>query len=155
MLLLGICLIMNQAYLLRHFWLKRFSEPTLETWLMVIYALGFLLMSTSSIYIFCLGLAVMTFSQSTFRTVILSCITGLAESNKKGEVSGMINAFTTLGTVIGPLSFGATYSINKHLPFVMSAIASLFAFAILYFGRKISDKTSEDNSSLNILEPVA
>ncbi|MFA6526714.1 MAG: MFS transporter [Candidatus Buchananbacteria bacterium] len=135
MTVIGVIMIVNQGYLLKHFWLKKFDESKLEVWLMLAIAAGFLIMSASNIYIFIGGLLAMITSQSILRAVMSSRITGFADQSRKGEVAGIMAALMTLGMVIGPLGIGAVYEYNEHLPFMISSFVLFIAFVITYINR--------------------
>jgi len=141
MAIIGLIMIVNQGFLLKKFWLKRFDEAKLEVWLLLPVAFGFFMMSSTNFYLFFLGMFLMILNQSVLRAVMSSRITGFADPRKKGEVAGIMSSLMTLGMTVGPLGIGAVYSFNAHLPFVGSGLIILAAFWIMLGSRKISPES--------------
>ncbi len=137
MAITGIIMVINQGYLLKHFWLKKFDEAKLEIWTILFMAVGFFVMTSSFLYVFIAGMVLMIMNQSILRVVMSSRITGFADPTKKGEVAGIMSALMTLGMAIGPLAVGTIYSVNEKLPFVLSGLILLLAFGVMFFYRKI------------------
>jgi len=154
MTLIGIIMVINQGYLLKNFWLKRFSESSLEIWPLLLTAAGFFIMSAANIYAFILGLLLMIFNQSALRAVMASRITGFADPKRKGEVAGIMASLMTLGMVIGPLIVGALYSYNAHLPFISSGIIMLVAFAIMFASRNIIPESRYHHEEAEPIEVI-
>lgn len=128
---MGGIMLVNQAYLLKHFWLKRFQESQLEVWLFLLSSAGFLAMAMPSLAAFALGLFFMMVSQSVLRAVLSSRITGFAAADRRGEVAGVMSSLMTLGMIIGPLAVGSIYGLNRHWPFAMSSLLLLAAFFVI------------------------
>jgi len=138
---MGLIMVINQGFLLKNFWLKKFTEAKLEVWLVLVIAMSFIFMSFASIYIFMSGIFVMMLCQSVLRAVMSSRITGFSDPRKKGEVAGIMSSMMTLGMIIGPLVIGYIYIINHRLPFIISGIVLFIAFIVAYASRhKIPEK---------------
>jgi MFS family permease len=151
MTFIGIIMIVNQGYLLKHFWLKNFNEKGLEIWLLLFTGVGFFMTSFSFLSIFILGILVMTLSQSVLRAVMSSRITGLADPKAKGEVAGIMSALMTLGMIIGPLGIGFVYEFNNHLPFMFSGLFLVIAFLVMFANR---NKIPESRFHHEEVEPI-
>jgi DHA1 family tetracycline resistance protein-like MFS transporter len=151
MTLMGAIMVVNQGFLLKNFWLKKFKESQLEIWLLLVFAIAFFVMSAANLIVFIIGLVAMIFMQSVLRAVMSSRITGLSDPTKKGEVAGIMASLMTASMVIGPLSVGAIFAFNQHLPFVASGIILLIAFFIMYAGRGLVD---EEKCRHEEVEPV-
>ncbi len=148
---IGIIMVINQGWLLKHFWLKKFKESTLEVWLFLFFAVSYFVMSVSNLVVFVLGVILMIFAQSVLRAVMSSRLTGFSAPHKKGEVAGVMSALMMLGMVIGPAAVGTIYSLNEHLPFVVSGLILLVAFFIMLSSY---GKVSEVNYHHEEVEPV-
>lgn len=150
----GVITAINQGYLLKNFWLKKYSENVLEIWPLLFIGFGFILMSIASIYMFILGLLIMIFGQSVTRAIMSSRITGFADPSKKGEVAGIMASIMTLGMVIGPLIVGFLYSYNTHLPFISSGLIMIFAFAIMFASRKVIPESRYHHEEVEPIEVI-
>jgi len=140
---IGVIIILNQGYLLSHFWLKYFDERDLELYLMGVFALGFFLLSSSVLSIFIVGLIGMTFGQSILRVVLTSQI--VANSlDKKGEVLGAMTSVMSLSMIVGPLFAGALFVSHVTWPYLISGGLAFVALAILYINRKRMSKYDND-----------
>ena len=144
---LGVIITLNQGFLLSKFWLKRFKESQLELIMTVIFAIGFLLMSTSLLGIFIAGLIFITFGQSVLRVVLTSQIAGNSHE-RRGEVLGAMTSAMSVAMIIGPLMGGALFVSHTKWPFLISGILSVISFFILVADRKSLKKVSP------IIEPV-
>lgn len=151
---IGVLMIINQGFLLKKFWLKKFDEAKLEIWLLLFISAGFLMMSVPYLYLFTIGLFIMIMNQSVLRAVMSSRITGFSDPSKKGQVAGIMASIMTLSLTIGPLSIGAIYSLNAHLPFIISSIILLIAFWIMFTYRKIIPESKYHNEEVEPVEVI-
>lgn len=151
MAVIGVIMIINQGFLMKNFWLKRFDEAKLEIWLILIMAVGFVIMASSSLYVFLVGILIMVICQSVLRAVMSSRITGFSDPQKKGEVAGIMSALMTLGMTVGPLAIGGIYGLNAHLPFIISGVILFVAFIIAFVFR---DSASEKKFHHEEVEPI-
>jgi len=135
----GIIIILNQGFLLPKFWLNKFKERDLELFMTGVFAIGFLLLSTSILGIFIIGLIGTTFGQSILRVVLTSQIVGNS-LERKGETLGAMTAVMSLAMIIGPLVAGALFVSHVKWPFIISGILSLISLIILYYNRKRMNK---------------
>jgi len=144
---LGVIITLNQGFLLSKFWLKRFKESQLELIMTAMFALGFILMSTSLLGIFIAGLIFITFGQSVLRVVLTSQIAGNSHE-RRGEVLGAMTSVMSVAMIIGPLMGGALFVSHTKWPFLISGMLSVISFFILVADRKSLKKVSP------IIEPV-
>jgi DHA1 family tetracycline resistance protein-like MFS transporter len=134
--LVGVVIVINQALAMKHFWLKYFKEPVLELGMLLIFAIGFLLLSTTVFAIFCIALLFTTFGQSVLRVVMTSQVVGYTPSTRRGEVLGIMSSVTSLSMTISPLISGFLYGKNPSIPFIVSAVYIGIAFFVLYQKRR-------------------
>jgi len=134
---MGAVIALNQSIALRHFWLKYFKEPTLELMLLIVFACGFILMSSDGFGIFVVGLIGVTLGQSVLRVVMNSQIAAQADPKAKGEALGIASSVASLSMVIGPFIAGYAFQYNRRLPFVIASVFLMMAFVILYNKRKM------------------
>lgn len=144
----GVVIVLNQGFLLSKFWLKKFKEKDLEIFMMIIFAIGFFLLSTSILGIFIVGLIGLSFSQSILRVVLTSQIVG-SGNEKRGEIFGAITAVMSLSMIVGPFLAGALFVSHSKLPFILSGVFSLISFVILYCNRKKMDKFDAEVEAQN------
>ncbi len=138
--IIGIVIAINQGLAMKHIWLKYFEEPKLELNALIIFAFGFILLSIKLFYVFCIGLLIITFSQSILRVIMTSQIVGQAKKNERGESLGILSSITSLGMMIGPFLSGLMYGLDVIIPFLFSSICLFISFIILYKKRKELEK---------------
>lgn len=131
--IMGILMVINQAVLLKKFWLKKFQESSLETWLFLVYAIGFILLATQSLFLFAVGILINLLSRSVLRIVISSRVAGLAGVERRGEISGVMSSITALANIGGPIIAGIIFEVKNFLPFVVSSVMLLIAFVVMKF----------------------
>lgn len=132
----GVIIVFNQGFAMKHIWLKYFKEPTLELGMLIIFTVGFLLLSTSAFVIFCLALIFTTFGQSVLRVVMTSQVVGFAGRQKRGEVLGIMSSITSLSMMVSPFIAGVLYVKHPTMPFLFSAVYAAIAFVVLYQKRR-------------------
>jgi len=135
----GIVLSINQGWLLPKFWLKKFKERDLEILMLILFVIGFGLMSTSLLGMLIAGLVCLTFSQSILRVVITSQLVALA-NDRRGELLGAMMSVMSLAMIVGPLIAGALFVSHEKWPFLISAGLGLVALIILYCNRRRLNK---------------
>jgi MFS transporter, DHA1 family, tetracycline resistance protein len=136
----GVIVVFNQGFAMKHVWLKHFKEPTLELGMLLIFAIGFLLLSSDIFLIFGIALIFTTFGQSVLRVVMTSQVVGFASQERRGEVLGIMSSITSLSMTISPFIAGILYGKNISWPFIISAIYVVLAFAVLFQKRRLLAK---------------
>lgn len=115
---MGIVVAVNQAVLLKRFWLKRFTEPTLEKMMLWALIVGVGLFVTRSFYLFLLAALFIGTGQSILRVVLTSQVAGAADPQAKGEKLGMLSSMMSMCMVIGPIISGPLFEINDAFPYI-------------------------------------
>ncbi|MDD5739117.1 MAG: MFS transporter [Candidatus Pacebacteria bacterium] len=131
MAFIGIIIVLNQAFFLKGFWLKYFSEKKLEFWLFPVFGLGFLLMVMPVLLWFIIGLVLLTFSQAVLRVVITSNASNKSQTDNQGELMGVLSSLGAVASIVGPLIAGAMFEIKVSFPLFLSASYGFLAFLIL------------------------
>lgn len=133
---MGVVIALNQAFIMRKFWLKHFKEPTLELVMLVIFALGYVVLSVPSVIFLAVGFLAITFGQSVLRVVMNSQIVAKSSPTRRGEVLGIAASIISLSAGIGPLGAGALFRWHSYAPFLFAAVILSGAFVVLYRARK-------------------
>ena len=143
----GIVLSLNQAIFLRRVWLKKFSEPFLELFMLGCLTVGFALLSGGNLWVFIFGLAVFTIAHSVLRVIMTSQVVAQAPS-ARGEVLGIMSSIMSLSMIIGPLASGFLFEWRPWLPFVVAAAISAITFAVvIIFKNKFNASNLPDDAS--------
>lgn len=120
--LMGAFMAFNQTVLLKHFWLRFFSEPKLEWLMFLFYLIGFVLVGSRNVWLFYVGIPLSSVSQALLRVVITSQVAGRAPAHMKGEVMGILTSIIALSMVVGPVLAGALFEVRDFLPYVLGAV---------------------------------
>lgn len=131
----GLIIILNQM-IFKKFWLRYFSENSLNTSLMLFIGMGCFLMGLDYLSIFIAGYGVYTVTQSVLRATLTSRMTKRSENQGHGAVLGVINSVMSLSMIIGPIFTGWLFEIHNSWPFWAAAFFSLIAFAIIIIDTK-------------------
>lgn len=141
MALTGIIISLNQAFFIHKVWLKYFKESLLMVWLLVPFALGYIVMALPFKFSFIIGLIVTAFCHSTLRVVMNSQIIGFSEKKEQGEMVGILSSLMSLSMILGPILGGVAYEIKSSLPFTFAAIVLFITFIFVYKAyKKIGNK---------------
>lgn len=134
--LMGVVIAVNQAFIMKKFWLRKFKEPTLELVTLAIFILGFLSMIIHSYIFLILGILAMTFGQSVLRVVMNGQLIAKSSQLARGEVLGMSSSIISLSAGFAPFVTGALFHWKNYAPFVFCAVALSIAFFVLFVVRK-------------------
>jgi len=132
MTLVGVIISINQAFMIRKVWLKYFKESYLMVWMLVPFAIGYLVMAMPFKFAFLFGLIVTAFCHSTLRVVMTSQIIGFSDKKEQGEMMGILTSLMSLSMIIGPIFGGVVYEISKSLPFTLAGIFLFIVFIFVY-----------------------
>ncbi|MFA6324805.1 MAG: MFS transporter [Candidatus Paceibacterota bacterium] len=132
MTLVGIIISLNQAFFLRKVWLKYFKESSLMIYLLIPFAIGYIVMSIPFKFAFIFGLIVTAFCNSTLRVVMNSQIIGFSNKNEQGEMMGILSSLMSLSMILGPIVGGTVYEIHSSLPFVSAGIIIFITFIFIF-----------------------
>lgn len=139
----GIGIAVNQGFLLKNFWLRKFKESDLELNMFIILGIAFLLMSWPNIYVLIIGLIFFTISQSLIRPITTSLVAG-ASGASAGENLGMLFSLFNLSAIIGPVIAGASFILKPFFwPFVIAAFFSFAGHLVLLNNRNKLQKAKD------------
>jgi len=132
---IGVVISLNQGLLLKSFWLKYFKERTLEYAMLLVFAIGFFLLSTSWIGVFISGVVFITFAQSVLRVVMTSQIAEV-DGEHHGEVMGVLTSVMSVSAIVGPMVAGWLFEYFPHLPFIISGLIILVVLGMTIYNNK-------------------
>ncbi len=149
---MGVVMVLNQGIGLKHFWLKYFSEPKLESDMLLVCGVAFVLLSFHNLAILLIGLLISVLTQSVLRVVMTSQVAGGAEKDEKGEVLGVLSSLSSIGAIIGPFAAGAVFVTHHRLPFIFSAVCMIVAFGVVWhYRRRLGGIKPEENTGADSL----
>lgn len=129
---LGLVIALNQIFLLNKFWIRHFSENSLEQIMLSFAIIGLLLAATQNFCLFLASLPLLGTSQSVYRVIIANRAINKCDPKMKGEVMGIITSIMTGAMVIVPIAAGALFQINMSYPFIIGAGFAVIAFLLSY-----------------------
>ncbi len=142
---MGIVIFLNQTFLLRIFWLRLFTEPSLEVWPFLSNAVGLLLLMVPSLFFLVSGIIFYVFSQSLLRVTVASRAAGIAGNRRRGEVLGIMSSVLSAAMIGGPLLAGLLFDIVPFLPFAACALAFVTGFVIMkWYSAETADSAGRD-----------
>lgn len=121
-----VCNLTINVYLIRHFDLKK---ALLNSILISIIITVIIYIATDSILF--LVSSLLYFILNTIQLPILQSFAVENTKDNAGLLSGIFNAFKSLGEMFGALIAGFIYALNSKFPFLVSMIALFIAFIIL------------------------
>jgi DHA1 family tetracycline resistance protein-like MFS transporter len=142
--LIGVIVVINQGFLLKRFWIARFTDHQLEIIMLVILSVATLLISSEMLPLFYLGVIGLGTGQAILRVVITTQVTSATDPQRKGETMGILSALMSAYMVVAPLLSGVMYEFHHALPYVVSAIALLCGVAIAVRGMPIAPAGNEN-----------
>ncbi len=128
---MGIGMVINQGFLLKKFWLKKFKESWLETWLFLPLALAFAFMGGGFLWALFLGMFINVLVQSVIHVVIPSRVSGIAGQARRGEVLGIMSSIISVSMIVGPVAGGALFEAHRQWPFFLAAASLIGAFVVM------------------------
>lgn len=131
---IGVMIAVNQGFLLKRFWLRRFEEKTLERLLFPMLMAGFFLMGTPWFGIFALGVGLLSVSQPVIRVLMNDRFSH--DESRRGELLGMSASVMSLSMIAGPILSGWLFEIRPFLPFMVAGLSIIAAFVILRSTRR-------------------
>jgi MFS family permease len=135
--MIGVIVVINQGFLLKKFWLEKFTEARLEFIMLVVLAISSLMASTEILPLFYLSFLGAGTGQAILRVVITSQAAAAADPSKKGETMGILSALMSVYMVIAPILSGYLYEIHHSGPyFLSSALLLLGVYFAWMFKRR-------------------
>jgi len=140
--MVGVIVVINQGFLLKKFWLEKFSESRLEILMLVVLAISSLMVSTEILPLFYLSFLGSGTGQAVLRVVLTSQAAAAADPAKKGETMGILSALMSAYMVMAPVLSGYIYEIHHSGPYVLSSLLLLLGvyFALLFKKRRAVGK---------------
>lgn len=127
---MGIVIIVNQIFLLKRFWLARFTQDQIQMIMLVLVTIGLLLLASENVALFYTSLPFLGTSQAILRVIITNKAVNQVDAKMKGEIMGTIASIMTAAMVVSPLIAGYLFELSSNLPFIAAAIFTLFALGI-------------------------
>ncbi len=146
----GVIMVINQGFLLKHFWLKRFSIKSLSYYLYIFIGLATLCFAVKNVYFLILGILILSLSQPVLRVAVTSEVISNTDDTKRGEVLGVMASIANLGMIVGPLFSGLLYSISFRLPFLISSGIIFLIFIIMSISIGKYKKANKISDCVNI-----
>jgi len=135
--MIGLVTVFNQAFLLKKFWLARFSESALEVIMLVILSIGLFGILAERLPLFFISLLFLGTGQAVLRVVITSQATAATDPRRKGETMGILAALMSSYMFSAPLISGYLFEMNHAFPYALSAgLVLLGVFFALRFRRQ-------------------
>jgi len=119
--LIGVVIVVNQAALLKKFWLHRFTEHQLQTIMIWFLFIGLCLCCIKSVPFFMVAILFFGTGQAILRVVITSQAVGLVDAKMKGEIMGITASIFSFAMIISPIVSGLLFEHDPILPFAVSA----------------------------------
>ena len=142
--IVGAIVVLNQGFLLKKFWLERFSPLSLEILMLVVLAISSILVSTEVLLLFYLSILGAGTGQAILRVVITSQAAEISDPTKKGETMGILSALMSAYMVIAPLLAGYLYEIHPTGPYIISTILLIVG---IYFTLRFKERKPIDSNN--------
>ena len=134
--LIGVVVVVNQAFLLHRFWLKFFTEARLQVVMLIILAVALLCIALEILPLFFLGLVGLGTGQAVLRVVVTSQVAGSAGPLRRGETIGILSAIMSASMVVAPVVAGVLFEIDHAVPYILSIVVLLLGLLELRLGAK-------------------
>jgi DHA1 family tetracycline resistance protein-like MFS transporter len=146
--IMGLIIAFNQGFLLKNFWLKKFSEAHLELAAVLAALISYLLIITNIFWLFILALILLSFSQALLRVINNSEISGAAPVHERGQMVGVIQSVMFLSSILAPLIGGFGLSLYVNVPWWICFFYMGIAFILLQIKHKRIEKMPILNESI-------
>lgn len=144
---IGLILAINQGYLLKNFWLKKFKERQLILLMLSFFSVGYIFMSIHSIFLFIFGMIFYAVGQSVLGVAMASEIIGEAKIQERGEAVGVLSAISSAANILAPIGSGLAFHYRHNLPYLLASVFSLIAF-IIFYQTKVTDRQTLESDNL-------
>lgn len=118
---MGLIVAFNQAVLLKHLWLRRFTERGLEMLMLWFLFFAMITFTIPAMWAFVLAGILISTGQSVLRIVLTSQVAGAADPTTKGQTLGILASLMAASMATGPLLAGPLYEIHATLPYFTAA----------------------------------
>lgn len=133
---MGVVIALNQGFVMRRFWLKKFKEPFLELMMLIMFGFGYIMLSIPLFACLAIGLIIITFGQSVLRVVMNGQLVAKSPPAMRGETLGISASIISLSAGIAPFATGALFKWRVYMPFLLAAVFLFGAFVVLYRARR-------------------
>ena len=117
----GVIVAINQTVFLKRFWLKHFSESSLEIGMLAAIAVSGILAASKLLFLFYVSLVLNAIGQSVLRVVVTSQVAGKADPKMKGETLGILSSIMAASMATAPLIAGMLFELKNVLPFLVAS----------------------------------
>ena len=131
MAFVGIIISLNQAILIKKFWLKHFSPAQITLWFLLPFSFGYLIMGLPYKIFFLLGILITSFGHSLYRVTMTSQTIANTPKIEQGESMGVLSSLMSLSMIVGPIAGGFVYNFNISLPFYFAGFMLILAFMVM------------------------
>jgi MFS transporter, DHA1 family, tetracycline resistance protein len=140
--MVGVIVVMNQGFLLKKYWLEKYTEARLEIIMLLVLAISSLMVSTEILPLFYLSFLGSGTGQAILRVVITSQAAAAADPSKKGETMGILSALMSAYMVIAPILSGYLYEIHHSGPYILSSLLLMLGvyFALMFKKRREAER---------------
>lgn len=125
----GVMIALNQGFLLKNFWLKRFTEHALEPVLLVSLSIAFLIMGLPWFWALTVGIVLLAAVQPVIRVIMNGRFAN--DDMRRGELLGMSVSVMSLSMIVGPVAAGWLFEIRPFLPFVFASAVVALSLVLL------------------------
>lgn len=132
----GVVVVINQAFLLQRFWLKRFEEARLQVVMLIILVFALLCIAVEILPLFYVGLLGLGTGQAVLRVVVTSQVAGDAGPSRRGETIGILSAIMSASMVVAPVVAGVLFEIDHVVPYILAIVVLLLGLLELRLGSK-------------------
>ncbi|HLP17624.1 MAG TPA: MFS transporter [Bacteroidota bacterium] len=129
---LGIIIVINQAALLKRFWLPNFSDGQLDVLMFSILAVAVVMIASMQEWLFFLSLPLLGTGQGILRTAITSRTAGAVDPTMKGETLGILSSLMSVAMAVVPVAAGVLFEMHPSIPYFLSGAVLLSG---IYFSR--------------------
>jgi len=121
----GVVVVINQAFLLQRFWMKRFDEARLQVIMLMILVGGLLCIAVEVLPLFYVGLLGLGTGQAVLRVVVTSQVAGSAGPAHRGESIGILTSIMSASMAVSPIIAGILFEIDHVAPYVLAIVVLL------------------------------
>lgn len=140
--LVGVLSALNQGFLIRRFWLKRFNATQLEIPTYIISGIIFVLMGFLNVVGFIVMLAASSLVTGLSRVITTNQISEHTQPHERGEILGTTQGLILLAASFSPTIAGKLLDINLSLPFYAASLLSLAGGGIIAWNYRRLEKVS-------------
>jgi len=132
----GVVVVINQAFLLHRFWLKVFDEARLQVIMLMILVASLLCIAVEVLPLFYIGLLGLGTGQAVLRVVVTSQVAGSAGPSRRGETIGILSAIMSASMVVAPVVAGVLFEIDHVVPYILAILVLMLGLLELRSGSK-------------------